>query len=382
MQEGGMEEEFALSAGPVAGLGEWHHVALVSDGATGTLFVDGQKVAGAPLGPSRAAAVPAYSNMIFGQPERYATWSLHGDLDDARVWRRAVPAREIAALARSEAPPRFALTRSTCVETDDLTALMRAEFGAEARLADWDDLKRFHADAASAWADEMGFTVSGSQARVLRGGSRRYDERRHYFINRFDGKKPAYYLAHDEFGGMTIALGSWYGSNIPLLVALPPTVHRQETLTADATGIVRREGGFGPAVPAWLLSWKAQLDPQTALGVQVDLRLRDGRHLAAICRPAGAEAMALALGDVVHPPLTRETPAVYGREVEFALVLAEGALRFRAVSVVGGNPIFEEKIALPRVRPAEVIALELRGLAASGSEGAKRGLASATLFVE
>jgi hypothetical protein len=372
-------QNLRLTSDRVAPAETWLHLAVVSDGATATLFVDGVKAATAALGPSRSAAAPRQVELRFGRPERLSVWAFTGDLDEARIWRRALSSPEVAALSSKDAPPRFVLSKSSLSDNDDVAEALRNEFGAEARLADWDDLKRLHADDVKAWADELGFSVGATLGWIQRGGQRNHDERRKYFLNRFDGIKPAYYDAHDEMGGMTLALGSWHMVKVPLLAMLPPARSRARTLTADGEGVIRCEEAAAFRGPAMALTWKRVLATEDGAPVAVDLRLRDGRRLGAVCRPTGGN-LAIALSDSGTPLRSRQVTTAKV-ELEFTLMMREGAMRFRAVTVVGGSLVFEERAALPGVSPADLVALELSGMNANAGSS-QRGPASAQLIVE
>jgi hypothetical protein len=366
--DGTYEEQIQLSGRQVLPAGEWHHLAIVSDGTTFTLYVDGSPQAARALGSNRAAPAPRHTELRFGRPFRLSSWTFAGDLDEARLWRRGLAAAEVAALARREPPPRFALSRTTLTDNDDFEAVLRTEFGPDARLADWQDLKRTHADDARSWGDETGLRVGELAVWLQRDGQRRFDEKRHFLLARFDSVKPDYFLAHDEFGGAAFLLGSWYGSQCRLLAALPASTPRQETLLPDASGAVRWRHVDRDAT-GLALSWRMALAPDPGRTMAVTLRLRDGRELRVVCRPEGGETMSLAVTD--H---ARQVPAHYG-ECEFTLVARTGALRFRAVTAVGGSPVFAEETAVAGFTPADLTALEL-------TTGAQSGLAAARLTVE
>lgn len=369
-----------LFASQAIAAGEWCHLALVSDGTTATLFVDGRPAATERIGVARGAPAPKRAELRFGRPNRLAVGAFAGELDDARLWRRALSATEMSALAEPTPPPRFALSQGSLFDSDDFAAALRNEFGPGARLADWDDLRRIHADDTRAWADELGFAVGGTLGWVQRGGQRTFDGQRHYLINRFDGTKPSYYLAHDELGGMLLTLGSWYGVRAQLLASLPASRPQRRTLVADAAGIARSEGQVAPNRSAFALVWRAVTTPAVTEGVSAELRLRDHRRLAAVCRTVDNGALAIALTDSTLPSRTRQIAAA-NVELEFTLAVFDGAVRFRAVSVVGGNLVFEERISPADLRVADVVGLEIRGLAAGGAI-AQGKPATAELIIE
>lgn len=104
---------------------------------------------------------------------------------------------------------RFVATVGTIESTtspiaNDKGQLCRSEYGAQADIADWNDLKAYYQSTG----DADGIMESGTYF-VSRGGDQTYSSTRHYFINRFNGSVPSYYLEHDNIGNHTFSLGSW-----------------------------------------------------------------------------------------------------------------------------------------------------------------------------
>jgi hypothetical protein len=86
--------------------GTWHHVAGTYDGAVARLFVDGAEVgSGTPAPDDIAYGLPTNPNgllgMFGGGP---CDLSYIGDLDEPRIWRRALGAAELAASAAMGSP--------------------------------------------------------------------------------------------------------------------------------------------------------------------------------------------------------------------------------------------------------------------------------------
>ncbi|MBI5693394.1 MAG: protein kinase [Verrucomicrobia bacterium] len=253
-------------------VGKWHHLALVSDGTRLLLHVDGRLVAAKPLGALRTAAASESVQLTFGRPSISTPWAFDGALDDARIWSRDLAAGELAVLAGREASPRIVLTRGRYSNTENLAAAVRDEFGPDAGLLDWKELVRWHADDAWGLAEELGFAPSHEIAWVQRDRQRLFDDKRHYFLGRFDGRKPDYFKVHEEVGGLTLALGSWYGMRIPAFALLPPArLHHESLERANGAPEIRRAGRIDRAVRALQLSWRVRLSPTT--GALVAARL-------------------------------------------------------------------------------------------------------------
>ncbi|MBI5771420.1 MAG: protein kinase [Verrucomicrobia bacterium] len=340
----------------------WHHVALVSDGSALALYIDGARAVAGPLGVAATAVAPTRVDFRLARPERLSPWAFAGALDDARVWKRALSPEEIVRLASREPPPWFGFSHGAYRDTDDLSAALAAEFGPAARLADWDELTRLHADDTAAWADEIGFRLEMGGMWAQRASGVRFDDKRHYMVQRFSGVRPDYYGAHAELGGMVLALGSWYGNRSRLLVAAPASAPQTETLAAAPDGVIRRGRLRDASRRALALTWRARLTLPAAGGEVVAmiacLRLQDGREWRAVCRSEAPGTMALALGDGGASERTRQVNIAYG-ECDFTLVARDGRLHLRAVTAIGANLVFQETLSTEALVLADVTSLEL-----------------------
>lgn len=78
----------------------WTHLAATFDGATLRLFVNGNQDA---MAPATIAPVPGSSALHIGRD--YGDNGFQGNIDEARVYRRALGASEVQALARGEDVP-------------------------------------------------------------------------------------------------------------------------------------------------------------------------------------------------------------------------------------------------------------------------------------
>lgn len=342
----------------------WAHLAVSSDGRRLSLFVDGRQVAESRVERHGAAVFREEATLAVGGIHKTDAARLAGELDELRLWRRALSADEVARLATAEPPPRFTPTRGNYPDREDLPAAVQREFGSEARLADWNDLRRWHADDTRAFATEIGLAVGAPDIFLQRAGSRFSEAPRHYFVTRFDGTKPDYYGAHDELGSMTLALGSWPGATMRALVRLPPATVRRESLAVDSDGNVSYVLPEGAAARAVSADWRQELRRERGAGAQVLLRLRGGRELRAVCAPVADGLFALALGDAQRPELSRQIPASYG-PLTFTVVAGPGRLVFRAVTSLGAEPLFQETVSLPDFQAGDIAVLSVSGVDAA-----------------
>jgi hypothetical protein len=367
-------DNVVLSGGKVLPMGEWHHLAVVSDGNVMRLYTDGVETGAVSLGVAREAAVPQKLEMRFGRPSRLVPWGLVGAMDEARLWRRALSAAEMAEVATRDRAQEFAVSAGRYGEGDEVGPALRAEFGDGVRLADWSEIKRWHTHDAFGWAEGLQIPEGGMVGWVQRDGARKFDETRHYFVNRFDGRKPEYYRAHDEIGGFTLALGSWYAVTAPLLVVLPERSPQREVLaTRGSEPRIVHAGRFDLGRQKFALRWRAHVRPPEGEVTTVRLRLADAREWRAVCA-ATANAVAVALGPPGGGGISRNVAASYG-EFEFTLVGGQDGLSFRAVSAIGRNLLFSDRIETAGFQVADLVHLELTG-------GPNSGLATAALVVE
>ncbi len=75
--------------------GRWHHAAGTFDGTTVRMFVDGRQIGtGSPAGTAIAYDVPEGGGALGSYPEP-CDLLFTGDLDEVRVWSRALPVSDI-----------------------------------------------------------------------------------------------------------------------------------------------------------------------------------------------------------------------------------------------------------------------------------------------
>jgi hypothetical protein len=113
---------------------------------------------------------------------------------------------------RVELETTFAATSGAYADTDDLDAACRAEFGADALLADWSDVKGIPVASLSNWLVDVGLTsYDADELYLASGGQRLWQAPRHFFIAWHDHKPVSGFLTHDTIDDHLIDLGSWYG---------------------------------------------------------------------------------------------------------------------------------------------------------------------------
>lgn len=348
----------ARSAEPLLA-GRWNHVAAVSDGIILRVFLNGRPVAEGKVGRTKGAVMTKPPMLLVGFRHRFSPSRFAGAMDELRLWRRALSAQEMEALAAPEPPPRFALTRGVYPDKEDLDAAVRREYGEGAVLADWRELKRWHRDDTAAWCDALGLSPNAGSVFVQNAGRRHAEDNRHYFLNRFNGRKPDYYQAHDELGGMSLALGSWFGVTAQAVARVPFVAPRRMALSGRDSGVIGHDLPAAGGARALALHWPQELTSDGP-GGELRLRLRDGREWLAILRPAGNGAVALALGNAKQPGLARQVATGLG-VVQCSVVVREGRLFFRAVTVAGAAPVFQESVPVD-FAAGDIISLTLAGV--------------------
>jgi hypothetical protein len=341
----------------------WTHLVALSDGREIRLYVGGRLSARAPMTHGRSGRKANQRRLFVGQTDGLDPNKFNGDLDQIRLWKRALTAEEIAAESEPAPGPRLTLTSGNYSEKDELAETVVREFGADARLADWNELIRWHGNDSQSFVDELGFVANATSAYVQRDGKRFIDEKRQYFVTRFDGKKPDYYLAHAELGGMTLALGSWFGNKMPALATLPFVAPFKRALTARADGALGLVLQQGERPRAMALTWTQEFTAGSSSSTPVRVKLSGGSRPTVGIRFAHDDSnqFALSLGDWEKPQLSRMLSARYARLV-FTLVAQKGRLHLRAVNSVGGESVFQEAVAIPDFNPYEVRELQITGV--------------------
>jgi hypothetical protein len=349
------EPQYVPTEGRVAA-GQWTHVAVTSDGRVVRVFLDGRLVGEKEVRLPAGARSRSPSAFMLAGAHKFDPNRLVGSLDEVRIWKRAVSADEVARLATKAEPPRFRLTRAVYPAESDLTAAVAGEYGAAARIADWEDIARWHADDTSAWCDEVPLQMDSVSVFVQRDGVRVPEGQRHYFVNRFQGRRPPYYKVHAELGGMVLALGSWHGVVTNVLAALPPASVRKMPLSNDGV----TELALTPLTRALSLEWRGEMRPGTAPMV-VEFTTREGAPVVASVAPGSTPGyLAVALGDPRRPGRSLQVVASYG-DLRLQAVVRDGRIFFRAVTTVGEALVFQEDVEVVAA-VSELARVTLRGI--------------------
>ena len=200
---------------------------------------------------------------------------------------------------------------------------------------------------------------------IDRGASSMATPTRRYFLTRFNGNIPDYYLAHDELGGKTLALGSWRDMKARVLVERPYAKPITESILPDAAGNFIRKFAIRDRPIALSVVWPEEMTRDAKLRTRiVNFALRDGQLLRVEFREVGGDTIRLSLGNNAHPELSRELQANYDR-LKFTIVMHRHLLEFRAESIVGATPVFSESINLREVSAADIVQISGLGLPAA-----------------
>jgi hypothetical protein len=113
----------------------------------------------------------------------------------------------------------YAITKSRYREKENLSEAVKNEFGPQATIADWSDIKKGYGGNIEEFIKEIGLKYGEDESVLVTNKGREFwSNNRHYFITRFDGSVPSGYLAHDQVQKNVIVLGSWFDINFKILV--------------------------------------------------------------------------------------------------------------------------------------------------------------------
>jgi len=122
------------------------------------------------------------------------------------------------ALGEDSEPYRYVLTQGSYGETQVNTGI-KSEFGEEARLADFAEIKSLSASDFPAFLDGVGVQV-GEDVWVQYFGDEYFGDQRHYFLARVSGREREGFMIQDQVGDEAW-LGSWYGMQLRAMGKVP-----------------------------------------------------------------------------------------------------------------------------------------------------------------
>ena len=113
----------------------------------------------------------------------------------------------------------FMVTRNSYPMNADRNRAIQNEFGQGYRVADWNDLKRFHQNGGDIQSlfREIGVNINESVFVTLNSRTH-YSTTRAYFASFHQQRKPQNYLAHDQINRNMVSLGSWDGNRRILVI--------------------------------------------------------------------------------------------------------------------------------------------------------------------
>lgn len=115
---------------------------------------------------------------------------------------------------------KYALTNNLYSEiSDDLNASIKSEFGQNATIADWNEIKREYGNNIEDFVNSIGLTYK-EDIWVTVDGNEYWSDGRHYIMTRHNGNLPSNYLSHDDIRSNYVNLGSWYGLKLRVLVKI------------------------------------------------------------------------------------------------------------------------------------------------------------------
>lgn len=132
----------------------------------------------------------------------------------------------LTSVASAEMINGYAVTSITCDHDDDWLAVVQEEFGPNATVADWNDLKAYFASDPSAMADLLGGEDRNSAYVTLNGNQ--YVGPYSYFVQNHFGNVPSGWAVLDQVGNNVVDLGRWdsdgyrvFAANVPVGGSVP-----------------------------------------------------------------------------------------------------------------------------------------------------------------
>lgn len=135
-----------------------------------------------------------------------------GETEAMRAWKHSIRKREDNVVRDNLRADDFKVTATRHNEKEDLDSLIRAEFGEDYRLADWNDIEALRMDLKD-WADTIGLAEGEDNALMVSNDGWRIWLGRQYYISRFADHRPKEFLAHATLDSGRFCLGSWNDLN-------------------------------------------------------------------------------------------------------------------------------------------------------------------------
>lgn len=341
--------------------GRWHHIAAQCANGRLALFIDGK-----PAGSMAATVIdgiPASetASLDFGGATIFTQDRFVGDLDDARLFRRALNQEDLARLSSTAAPPRIRATRASYDDLNDYAAIAKSEYGEAAQPADWEDFVRLHPDDVLSLCSDLRLDSPATNGvRLLWHGNKFWEGRRTFSANRMPGYLAGSYEAHAELGGNRLVLGSWPDMHDRIAVRLPPAVPQVTGLVAGETLSLPQS-----TQPRDVLAVRGTriFTTDDAAPVRIVFSLRDGRQVAGVFVRADAASYRVNLGTEGTPEHVAAITISLAEAVDFSCVLTEGKLAFRAATRANERPVFRENSVIEGVLPSDVVGVRVEGFA-------------------
>lgn len=127
----------------------------------------------------------------------------------------------------------FKVTSQKYLCTNDLEAAVKAEFGNDWTVADWENVKLLS-------SEEHGNIDmnKGDEFLILNDGQKYYSGARHYFIAKHEGQVPGGFLVHDQIGNNYFSLGSWEDITMNILCVNTNAYNMQTMRVIQKNGTV------------------------------------------------------------------------------------------------------------------------------------------------
>lgn len=129
----------------------------------------------------------------------------------------------------------YMLTSASYSDQSDYESIVKAEFGPDAEVGDFAEIKREYTGKAAQFGDALGLVNYRQSALCYYNGAKFYrrtsDGLRSYYMQRHNGNPPSNFLVHDHIDNHTLSLGSWYDRNLPIIARIPKEEVPTYTLT-------------------------------------------------------------------------------------------------------------------------------------------------------